>query len=91
VIDNAGSVLHGPELLFASTGTVRVESGSAVETRGTVAGSSGDLRMRPVYDKAIDNNGTPENADDTGRSTARSTGACCCGSHRASKSTSCAI
>ncbi|MGH8445608.1 MAG: hypothetical protein ACREVL_10085, partial [Solimonas sp.] len=49
VVDNAGSTLSGPELLFASTGRIDVKDGSKIETSGQISGSSGDLRIRPQY------------------------------------------
>lgn len=64
VIDNAGSVLSGPELLFASGGDITVKAGSAIETRGTISGSSGDLRVRPSIDTYINDQGTPQTWDD---------------------------
>ncbi|MFC4313824.1 filamentous hemagglutinin family protein [Steroidobacter flavus] len=64
VIDNAGSVLAGPELLFASGGDITVKAGSAVETRGTISGSSGDLRVRPSIAGYTDDRGTPYTWDD---------------------------
>jgi filamentous hemagglutinin family protein len=64
VVDNAGSVLAAPELLFASTGRIDVLGGSKVETRGQISGSSGDLRIVPAYDKVVDNNGTDWTTDD---------------------------
>lgn len=47
VIDNAGSTLFGPELLFASNGKIDVKSGASLETRGAISGSSSDLRILP--------------------------------------------
>ncbi|WP_129778058.1 filamentous haemagglutinin family protein [Peristeroidobacter soli] len=64
VIDNAGSVLSGPELLFASGGDITVKAGSAVETRGTISGSSGDLRVRPSIASYTDDRGTAWAGDD---------------------------
>lgn len=54
VVDNAGSVLYGPELLFASTGQITVADGSVIETRGQISGSSGDLRIRTNIAKLVD-------------------------------------
>lgn len=47
IVDNAGSVLFGPELLFASNGTIDVTSGARIETRGTLSGSPSDIRIAP--------------------------------------------
>ncbi|WP_165186547.1 filamentous haemagglutinin family protein [Caulobacter soli] len=54
VIDNTGSVLKGPELLFAARDKVTVENGSVIETSGKISGSSGDLRILPAFDKVVD-------------------------------------
>lgn len=65
VIDNAGSVLYGPELLFASTGNIDVLSGSKIESRGTISGSSGDLRILAYAPAFVpDNNTAGSLADD---------------------------
>ncbi|MCW4460663.1 filamentous hemagglutinin family protein [Sphingomonas sp. BT-65] len=64
VIDNVGSVLAGPELLFAAANTVRLAEGAAVETRGQITGSSGDLRVLPFYPGFTDTRGTPATTDD---------------------------
>lgn len=58
VVDNAGSVLFGPELLFASKGDIYVEDGAKLETRGKIGGSSGDLRIVAGVPQFIDDNGT---------------------------------
>src|SRR5262249_2846174 len=49
---------------FASTGTIKVANGSAIETRGTISGSSGDLRLLPSIDRAVDTKGTATTSDD---------------------------
>lgn len=65
VVDNAGSVLAGPELLLAASNGIRIEKGAALETRGQISGSSGDLRVLPSYASFIDDRGTPfEPSDD---------------------------
>lgn len=64
VIDNAGSVLAGPELLFAASNAIRLAEGAAVETRGQITGSSGDLRVLPFYPGFTDTRGTPSTTDD---------------------------
>lgn len=64
VIDNAGSVLAGPELLFAAGNSVRLAEGAAVETRGQITGSSGDLRVLPLHAGFTDTRGTPDTLDD---------------------------
>ncbi|WAC49187.1 filamentous hemagglutinin family protein [Asticcacaulis sp. SL142] len=64
VIDNKGSILFGPELLFASTGNIEVREGATVETRGKISGSSGDLRIRPGIAAFIDDMGTSWDWDD---------------------------
>jgi filamentous hemagglutinin family protein len=64
VIDNTGSVLFGPELLFASTGNIDVKDGAKLETRGKISGVSGDLRVLANIAALIDNNGTPTDLND---------------------------
>ncbi|WP_447725163.1 filamentous haemagglutinin family protein [Sphingomonas koreensis] len=64
VVDNAGSVLAGPELLFAASNAIRLAEGAAIETRGQITGSSGDLRVLPIYAGFIDTRGTPTTTDD---------------------------
>src|SRR5690606_4192597 len=64
VIDNAGNTLYGPELLFASRGDSGVEDGSALETRGTISGSSGDLRVVGNIAAVTHDNNTPWDTDD---------------------------
>lgn len=64
VVDNAGSVLAGPELLFAASNAIRLAEGAAVETRGQITGSSGDLRILPVHAGFTDTRGTPNTTDD---------------------------
>lgn len=64
VIDNSGTTLFGPELLFASTGNLNVRTGARLETRGQISGSSGDLRILPSTPVFIDDKGTPTNATD---------------------------
>ncbi|MFZ0269946.1 filamentous haemagglutinin family protein [Caulobacter sp.] len=54
VIDNTGSVLKGPELLFAARDKVTVEGGSVIETSGKISGSPSDLRILPAFDKVVD-------------------------------------
>lgn len=53
VVDNRGSVLYGPEILLAATGDVRIEEGAAIEVRGSIGGSSGDLTMVPAYNRVM--------------------------------------
>jgi filamentous hemagglutinin family protein len=48
IVDNAGSKLVAPELIFASKDRLLVENGSVVETSGKVTGTSGDLRIVPA-------------------------------------------
>lgn len=64
VIDNAGSVLAGPELLFAASNAINLAQGAAIETRGQIAGSSGDLRILPVHAGFTDTRGTSDPNDD---------------------------
>ena len=54
VIDNKGSKLTGPELLFASSNKLDVHAGSVVETSGKVTGTSGDLRIVPGIAAFVD-------------------------------------
>ncbi|QNQ08560.1 filamentous haemagglutinin family protein [Sphingomonas alpina] len=54
VVDNKGSKLVGPELIFASSDAIRVKDGSTIETRGAITGNSGDLRIVPGIAKLID-------------------------------------
>ncbi|MES2054831.1 MAG: filamentous hemagglutinin family protein [Pseudomonadota bacterium] len=54
VVDNAGSKLVGPELIFASRDKVRVEAGSVVEAVGSVTGQPSDLRVVPAYAALVD-------------------------------------
>ncbi|WP_168355814.1 filamentous haemagglutinin family protein [Sphingomonas gei] len=58
VVDNAGSVLYGPELLFASQGDIHVLAGAKIENRGTISGSSGDLRILATTPAFIHDNDT---------------------------------
>lgn len=54
VVDNAGSVLYGPEILLAALGDVRIEEGAAIEVRGKIAGSSGDLTLAPAHGRLVE-------------------------------------
>lgn len=54
VVDNAGSVLYGPEILLAATHDVRIEDGAVIEVRGQIGGSSGDLTLTPAVDRVVD-------------------------------------
>ncbi|WP_158298756.1 filamentous haemagglutinin family protein [Sphingomonas psychrotolerans] len=64
VIDNAGSVLYGPELLFASQGNIDVLAGAKIESRGAISGSSGDLRILATTPAFIHDNDTSWTPDD---------------------------
>lgn len=54
VVDNAGAVLSGPELLFAATGEVLVKSGSQLQAKGELGGKPGNLLIRPYAQELID-------------------------------------
>lgn len=64
VVDNAGSVLAGPELLLAAANGVSIRKGAALETRGQISGSSGDLRVLPGSAAFTDDRGTPFDPSD---------------------------
>ncbi len=64
VIDNQGTALSGPELLFASGGDIVVKDGAVVETKGQISGRSGDLRVLPTVARFVDNRGTDWEGDD---------------------------
>jgi filamentous hemagglutinin family protein len=65
VIDNQGTALKGPELLFASGGRIEVKDGAVIETAGKISGSSGDLRLRPSVPTLVDTKGTDYTWDDS--------------------------
>lgn len=64
VIDNAGSVLSGPELLLASTGTIDVMTGARIETRGAISGSASDIRIAPSIAAFVHDNDTTWTTND---------------------------
>ncbi|WP_033922742.1 filamentous haemagglutinin family protein [Sphingomonas sp. 37zxx] len=64
IVDNAGSVLFGPELLFASNGTIDVKAGARIETRGTISGTSSDIRIAPGTAAFTHDNDTNWTGDD---------------------------
>ena len=51
VVDNRGSVLYGPEILLAASHDIQIREGAAIEVRGQIAGSSGDLTIVPAYER----------------------------------------
>lgn len=53
IVDNAGSVLYGPEILLAASDDVRIEDGAVIEVRGKIGGSSGDLTLAPEHDRLL--------------------------------------
>ncbi|WP_047805557.1 filamentous haemagglutinin family protein [Pelagerythrobacter marensis] len=64
VIDNAGSVLDGSELLFAAQGDIALMSGSAIETTGTISGDASNLRVVSAHGRLVDTKGTSTSNDD---------------------------
>jgi filamentous hemagglutinin len=44
-VDNAGSVLSGPEIILAATNAVNVTSGSSIQASGTFTGQANDLTI----------------------------------------------